>query len=42
MMTELRLNVAAVLVNVNETHTFAEKKKKRLRMVYKQNPLKVE
>lgn len=28
-MTELRLNVAAVLVNVNETHTFAEKKKKK-------------
>lgn len=40
MMTELRLNVAAVLVNVNETHTLAEKKKDS--DFYKQNPLKVE
>ena len=28
MMTELRLNVAAILVNVNEPYTLAEKKKK--------------
>lgn len=29
MMTELRLNVAAILLNVNEPYTLADKKKKK-------------
>ena len=39
MMPELRLNVAAILVNVNEPYTLATKK--RLRLDYKQKSLKV-